>query len=355
MKQKQTVLHIIDSLGRGGAETLLVGVVNSIPHFEHIIVSLMPMNEFEGQLLGVKVYFLNFKGLMSVGSSAKKIRTIIYQHNIAVVHAHLYWSCIVSRFAVPKHVKLINSYHNVIYGKNGSNYSIHLRILDKLSYTKRVKVLCVSKEVLANVQSFIGVTDGIVLYNYVEDVFFEKYQEKRLTCGKLRFVSVGNLKPQKNYELLIKGVSIFNKQLGEKLISVDVFGKGELMNSLQQLVEKLNIKNIKFLGAVSDVASRLPNYDVYILPSSSEGFGIAVAEAMAVGLPVVVSDIPVLQEVTFGKAVYFDHKDPYSLFKALELIVQNRKLLQEKSISGHIDSLSFKKGLYMEQLTKIYI
>jgi glycosyltransferase involved in cell wall biosynthesis len=71
-----------------------------------------------------------------------------------------------------------------------------------------------------------------------------------------------------------------------------------------------NLKNVKFIGYISDsdFVLLLKECKAFLFPSFYEGFGIPPLEAMCVGAPVVVSDIPVLKEI-FGLSA--DYVDPY--------------------------------------------
>ncbi|KAA3436585.1 glycosyltransferase [Rufibacter hautae] len=356
METRKRILHIIDSLGRGGAETLLVGVVNSLPQFEHIIISLKPDNDFSEELIGITVICMNFKWVHSIPTTVRKIKGIIKEFKIDVVHAHLYYSCILSRLVTPNNILLLNSYHNVLYSPNGANYPYYSMLLDKYTFNKRVKILCVSGEVKRDVEKYIGAkSNTFVLYNYIEDVFFKNYKSYEPGTGKLSLVSVGNLKPQKNYEILIEAFSLINARLGSDKVSLDVFGKGPLLSSLKDKAKTLSVDNIRFIGAVSDVATRLSNYDGYVLSSAYEGFGIAVVEAMAVGLPVVVSDIPVLREVTKGNALFFNPFDSKDLSNVIIKLFYDRSLLKDMAHKGFQYSQVFRKDKYMDALEEFYL
>ncbi len=332
-----------------------MGVVKALTEFEHIIFSLKPVNDFCEELEGVKVIFYDFRGIQSLPTTSLSIRKLILKYNVDVVHAHLYWSSIVSRFATPSNIKLFNSYHNILYSRIGANYPLHSRLLDKLTYTSRVNIFCVSSEVKRDVMRYIGATQNVtVLYNYIEDVFFDRYREYNDNFKKLKFVAVGNLKSQKNYEVIIRAFALFNEKFGSETIILDVFGKGELLHHLIKLSEELKVDNVRFVGAVSNVSDHLPNYNGYILSSTHEGFGIAVAEAMAVGLPLILSDIPVLQEVTSGNAYFFNPADQNSLLKVLSSINSDKSKLKGMSVLGREISQAFRKDLYMKTLSGYY-
>jgi glycosyltransferase involved in cell wall biosynthesis len=99
----------------------------------------------------------------------------------------------------------------------------------------------------------------------------------------------------------------------------------------------------------------LPQYDIYVSPSIVEGFGIAVAEAMSVGLPVIISDIPVYREIGSDKALYIDNRDPRSLKEILISVLEERTDLKQLSKDNKAYSRQmFSKQGYLLKLKDIY-
>lgn len=355
MGDRRTVLHIIDSLGRGGAETLLVGAVKSTPALNHIIVSLKPVNEFSSELAGIKVYFLNFKWYHSIPQVVNQVKQIILAHQIQIIHAHLFWSVIISRLACPANIKLFNSYHALLYGKSGgANYPFYARLLDKLTYHERIITLCVSSQVKKNIQEFIGIKNNVyVLYNFIDDAFYENFRPMPTLGKKIRMVAVGNLKKDKNYEVIINALSLLDAAYTDK-VQLDIYGSGPLLDELQLKCKQKCVKNIQFKGAVMNVAAVLPGYDVYIISSTSEGFGLAVVEAMAVGLPVIVSDIPTLREVTGGNAIYFNPMSATDLLDKVKQVLIGKADLQIIAKKGQEYSRIYSKEVYLSRLVNLY-
>jgi len=115
--------------------------------------------------------------------------------------------------------------------------------------------------------------------------------------GKRIAVFTGRLVPHKGVDVILQALA----QLPSDVVLV-VIGAGPRLPSLVGFARRLGVeKRVRFCPAVSD--EDLPRYlalaDVFVFPSQSrlEGFGLAVAEAMAVGLPVVIADMPGVREV----------------------------------------------------------
>jgi glycosyltransferase involved in cell wall biosynthesis len=115
--------------------------------------------------------------------------------------------------------------------------------------------------------------------------------------GKRVLVFTGRLVPHKGLEVVLRAIP----ELPVDVVML-VIGSGPRLGELIRLARRLRIsERVRFCPAVSDVD--LPRYlscgDLFVFPSQNrlEGFGLAIAEAMAVGLPVLIPDMPGVREV----------------------------------------------------------
>lgn len=104
---------------------------------------------------------------------------------------------------------------------------------------------------------------------------------------------VGRLESQKGHDIAFRGLARVDAPWKLNLV-----GEGSLMRHLKELAERLGIASrVHFLGARSDVPQLLADTDLFLFPSRWEGFGIAVAEAAAAGVPLLASNLSVLREL----------------------------------------------------------
>lgn len=121
-----------------------------------------------------------------------------------------------------------------------------------------------------------------------------------------RVLSVGRLKPQKNYPLLIRS---FKRLLETHDASLMIVGTGELEAELKALTAAESIADrVVFAGHVDDPGPYYWSADIFVLSSDYEGFGNVIVEALAAGLPVVSTDCEsgpsdILQRGRFGRLV----------------------------------------------------
>jgi glycosyltransferase involved in cell wall biosynthesis len=161
----------------------------------------------------------------------------------------------------------------------------------------------------------------VVIYEGVDDKF--KTKDQRPKTKDQFLIYTGSLYPHKNVERLIKAI----KGLKIKLViccSRDVFWQRMKKKIKEMKAEKF----VKLLGFVPDeeLVSLYQRAAVFVQPSLMEGFDLTVIEAMASGLPVICSDIPVHREICGKAAVYFNPYDVRDMAEKIKLILQSPKL-----------------------------
>jgi glycosyltransferase involved in cell wall biosynthesis len=348
---KQFILHVIDSLEVGGAEKLLVNTIDVLDEYNHLICFLAGDNKFPALNEFHKVICLQHKSNFNFFKTVTNLKKIIDQYNPVLVHAHLLKSTWISRAATSGKCPLIFTIHNKLsedaFKVNKLSY-----YFEKLTYSKHQAVIGVSNEVLKDYNHWIRIKGKAeVLYNMIEDKFFKKSLKNSLEKGVLKLIAVGNLRRQKNYLNLLNAFLL----LRDYNIQLDIYGSGDEYESLQGLINK-NSLPIRLMGKVNNIDEVMCNYDAFIQPSSFEGYGIAAVEAMAVGLPVILSDIDVFREVTKDEAIYFKPSDPEDISKAILLFynmpIEKVILLQEKMSKRAMEIGTSE--LFKKNILKIY-
>jgi glycosyltransferase involved in cell wall biosynthesis len=111
-------------------------------------------------------------------------------------------------------------------------------------------------------------------------------------------VSVGNVRPVKGFDVLIRAAALVCREIsGAQFVIVGDSGDQEYFSSLLELVRSLNLtSNVHFIGQHENLIPFLQKADVFCMLSRSEGFSNALLEAMACGLPSVVTDVGGNQE-----------------------------------------------------------
>jgi glycosyltransferase involved in cell wall biosynthesis len=350
-KDKKTILHCIDSLALGGAEKLLKDTLPLLTDYNSVVCYLHPPDGLIPEFANYPVHCLNYTSKFSFFSSVKQAREIIRKYDVSIIHAHLFWSTLLTRIACPRKTKFVFTIHNVL-SKDAFEVNRLSLWAEKITYGKRQLVVGVSKEVLNDYDKWVGIKGkSFVLHNYVNEMLFTlpRNNVQDISAG-LKLISVGNLRRQKNYSRLLEAFSLMK----DLPVSLDIYGSGDLESELVNKIENGKL-NVRLMGKIDDVSRVLPCYHAYIMASLFEGFGIAPMEAMAAGMPVLLSNLNVFKEIAEDIPVYFEPDDPESIANAIRYTYRN---WQKVHLNGQRGKLLIKqkasRGAYLAKLIEIY-
>ncbi len=254
----------------------------------------------------------------------------ISEYRPDVIHVHhtvsAFWAVIFGRLLG---VKVIKSEHN-----NSSFYTPLQWAINTVSRLLADIVLCNSENTYRN----LGIWQKKLLGDRCE-VVYNGVDIKRIERGSLissffgvntqavTIGSVGRLIEQKNYERLLQAFSRVVATMDEEVRLVLV-GDGDNRSQIEREVSRLGLEEqVTLTGEIKrdKVYAALHSFDVFVMPSLSEGFCNAVVEAMAAGLPIVCADIPTLREVVGEAAVFADPLDPSDMSESLLKLLRERK------------------------------
>lgn len=290
------ILHLIDTTGPGGAETVFTTLLRSLDtdQYQHTVVL-----RGEGWVadtvrdIGIEPLIIDSKGSFNLGYVAILVR-LIRRHRIALVHAHLLGSNVYGALAsLVCRVPMIATFHGgVDVASNERFLATKFRLINMGARA----IVCVSKRL----QNELGSRSPLaskkmrLIYNGVDpDKFRPKESdalkaELGLPADSKLVISIGNIRPAKGYSYLVDAVP----QVVARDPSVHFVVVGHPRKDLfKELEDKVKYggtaANIHFLGFRSDVQDLLCQADVFLLPSTSEGFSISTVEAMMAGVPVI--------------------------------------------------------------------
>jgi glycosyltransferase involved in cell wall biosynthesis len=136
--------------------------------------------------------------------------------------------------------------------------------------------------------------------------------------------TVGRLSEEKGTQYLIRAMGFLRERIPE--LRLVVVGAGPQKAELEALVVALDLKSrVEFVGWQHDILSYLDSWDLFILPSLQEGFGVAAVEAMSSGLPVIASRVGGLEEVIIdGKTGWLvEPGNPEALSRQIHFVLGN--------------------------------
>jgi GalNAc-alpha-(1->4)-GalNAc-alpha-(1->3)-diNAcBac-PP-undecaprenol alpha-1,4-N-acetyl-D-galactosaminyltransferase len=165
------------------------------------------------------------------------------------------------------------------------------KVLRRFTYPWAAALVCQTNAMVALLQQKIKVA-GYAIPNAVElPATGNAGAPKGGAANSRTAIAMGRLVPQKGFDLLLQAFALLARRHPEW--SLTVLGKGPLKGRLEAQAASLGLKNrVSFVGAVSDPFPVLRAADLFVFSSRFEGFGNALAEAMACGLPVISFDCP---------------------------------------------------------------
>ncbi len=161
------------------------------------------------------------------------------------------------------------------------------------------------------------------------------------TNGADRIVVVGRLVPYKRVDVVVRAMALLGHD--HPALRLVAIGQGPALDELRRLADELDVSaRVELRGYVprhADVLSAIAGSAALVSASEIEGFGIVVAEAMALGVPYAVTDIPAFREVTDGGkgGRLFEPGDPESLAAALREVLgppDVRRALAQEGIAA---------------------
>lgn len=308
------VLHMIETLGRGGAEHLLVTLLPALKaRGVGVSVAVLrgPLDlKPDLEAAGVPVHVLPNRHRWSLPLVAWDVARLARAEGADIVHAHLYFPSVsvgLMRRLGMSRARTVVSFHNLAYaGANTANRKLALRRgLARWAYGGADLRLGVSQAVADHYAATFGRAVS-VLHNPVDLSRLDQGAglgavPGAATGGDCRIVLPGRVVKEKGHADFIKALALLRERGLEP--SVDIAGDGPLRGLIQQQVAEAGLTRVTFHGALPHDALMqiVGRADIVAVPSRHEGFGLTALEAMALGRAVVASDAGGLPEVV-GKA-----------------------------------------------------
>jgi len=379
------VVHLIESLGSGGAERLLYTnlkhfdperirstVITVYPHATHWLEPITA--------LGVPVVSLNCSNTRDIPKGIRALRTWLLANKPDLIHSHLWTANIISRVAGRlTRTPVISSVHNPDHEPeawaDGAEVSLLkrrvVRALDRwTAWAGNNRMIAVSDYVKqsANRQLRVSLDSIDLVYNPIDTDLLqaqpatdrtELLASLGLPADSLILLNVARVSPQKGLLYALRALpSVLKQYPSAHLVSVGATTDRAWLEQLQQEAAKLGVKDhFHLLGSQRDVVSFLRACDVFIFPSLYEGLGIALIEAMAAGCACVASNTGPIPEVVENEkdGVLVPPADPDALARAIcDLLGDPARRYQLSTLAIQKAFQKFDPKRSAEQLTSIY-
>lgn len=288
--------YVITSLNIGGAETQLVAVTRLLASMGHEIRVISLLKSSATLVKQIEAAGIEFKTVdmrkspFGFMKGFLRLLRLLYVRQADVVHAHMVHAnliCRIARLIMLVRRPLICTVHNTFEG--GAFYDVCYRLTNFLSSWNATVSEAATDRLLRDNVSPAHRTSTIP--NGVDTQRFRFVQKQSTQSYPFRWVAVGRLCAQKDYSTLIQAFAKLRQTASGLLATLEIYGQGPLSHQLHNEIESLGLGNQVFLGGISqDIEAVYRSADALVLSSIYEGYGLVIAEAMASGLPVVVTD-----------------------------------------------------------------
>ena len=306
------ICHYITTISRGGAENqLLLLVGNQIKSGNQVtVVPLKGDLDLYAEFteLGAKVE----KKLVDKKFILQIIRMLIRKNRkFDIHHAHLPQAELLLAFSPVKNYIITRHFGGQFYPNSNKSIS---KILSRISSARAKKIIAISesvKKLLIDLRE-ISKPEKIIVVPYgFNSVAFVKNYSKKTGAESQNYLigTLARLSVEKDLPTLIKAFKILQSTGLKDNYKLRIFGEGEFRDKIEGLIKNLNLEiNVQLMGRTMNPAEELSKFDLFVLPSKFEGFGLVLLEAMAFNIPIIASNISIANEVLGedGAGVFFE-------------------------------------------------
>jgi glycosyltransferase involved in cell wall biosynthesis len=302
----KTVLHVIDTTGPGGAETVFVELAAGLDRSRYRSLALIRGPGWVASALrdrDVPAVVLDCKGSFNIGYLLR-LMALIRRERVDVIQAHLFGSSVYCALAgALLRRPVIATFHgSVDIGQTERFLAAKFAIL-RLGAQRIVTVSKALARELAT-RSSLGIERMDIIHNGIATAGFDGQRSRRLRQelavpdAAVLIGALGNIRPAKDYPGLLDAFAQVVARQPDARLVIAGEGKGRLAAELEARRARLNlVRHVHFLGFCDDPGEYLRNLDIFVLGSATEGFSIATIQAMAAGVPVVVTSSGGPQEI----------------------------------------------------------
>ena len=336
------VLFLIHDLGEGGAEKVLVNLVNNMD-YNKFDVTVMTLFDYgvNRQFLNKNIHYKYWKKKMFRGNShlmkllsPTRLHELIIKDIYDIEISYLEGPCArVISGCSRKNIKKVAWIHTQFKNIDAVTKSFRSKREATDCYNRFNKIVFVANTAKIRFTQLLDIKVPIdVKYNTndtekILNLADEKIIDDIMCVNKFNIICLGKLEENKGFERMI---NITKKLILENYnIHLNILGSGALELKLKNLANSLNLNDsITFFGYKSNPYNYIKNSDLFVCSSYSEGFSTATTEALIVGTPVCTVEVSGMQEMLGKNSEYglIVDNDDKSLYEGIKKLLDNEKL-----------------------------
>lgn len=368
--RKIKIIHIINTLGIGGIERIVIELCNRLdPQKYDVTLVILSNNKLDLKdnvakhinliLVPLKHKSSSFFDSLSLILHILKITKIFKEVKPDIIHTHTFqYNVMPILLALRIAAKNASHFHTIhTFGIHYENQNINQRIKLKIEdwwYNRcRTQIVCISPIIKKQIDVLFTkkTKPTIIICNGIDLDKFSKISNLNYVDQIIRIAYTARCEYGKSHDTLLKAFSTLNKKYHN--IELILIGDGLLRSKLELMAKDLNINDqVKFLGNCENVPMILANCNIGVFPSEFEGFGIALIEMMAMGLPIVCTDLPIFRVLQLNESnvLFFPSRNDNLLAQQIEKFIISEELRCEYTQK----SVEYSKQFSIENMVTKY-
>lgn len=344
------VIFVTPNLANGGAEQVTSVLASALAEKEIDVEVVFMKDGADVYQLSSRVkrrsFYFGGNRVSRIGGKIRRLRRLMKENEGAVFVAMLPFETFYTYLAsFGLRIRVVYSLRN----DPASMKSSLDHFIRKVIYPEASQIVFQTEEARAFFPERIQ-KKGVVIPNPVSTGLPIRYEGKR----KREIVTIGRLKKQKNYPLLLQAFSDVNQKYPDWRLRI--FGEGELEGELRALCMELGIENtVEFCGFRKNVVEEINRSGMFVMASDYEGISNAMLEAMASGVPCICTDCP----SGGARMMIRDHEngilvpvgDRAGLAGAMVELIENPQLAERLSQKA----VEIRKDLSAERIAEAWI
>ncbi len=369
------ILFLIESLGRGGAEQVLVNTLPELKKlgFECAVATLFERHELADELegAGIAVHRLKLSHKWNIVEALYKLNCLLRRNQYRIIHAHLFFAYFYAGLLklFNPHIKTLTTFHNLGYDtypadrlwkkarKRLDAYIVNHWIDGQVAVSAAVRQHYARHLQLAGVDiihnsipvELIGSTPHSagfgLLTQYVDT--------ERFDCIS---ITPGRLVKEKGHRYLIE--ALLQLQVNCPRLCHLIVGSGPLLGDIERRIRENKLSNVLLIPGLPQhqLFALIKSCHFVVIPSVSEGFGMVVIEAMALGKAVVATQINGIAELIENNASgwLIPAGDASTLAEAMAALSQDRVLRDNLAENARQQAKRFDAPIIARQWQAYY-
>lgn len=352
------IVHIITGLNNGGAEMMLYKLLKYTDksRFECCVISLLDEGIMGPKIkeLGIPVISMNMRNKLSFKAIIESIRLCENQDIIQTWMYHANFFGMISNVFCKK---------RLIWGirRGYLDKSIDKKSTIMISYlcgmfSKHVDtiVYCSENSLKYHLDTGYNSINQLVIPNGFElEQFYRRdskkkiYEELKISMDQKTLLLVARWSPVKGHKELLESVNILRKSYDDFVVIMCGTGIDSNNNELRQIIKQYNLdEKVYLLGRRDDIPDLMSAVDIYVSPSSIEGFSNVIGEAMSCETPCIVTDVGDSKLIVGDTGVVVQDNKPTNLAEGIEKLLnlsqEELRILGKKARQRIINNYDIK-------------